>query len=62
MTSEFNKQAEMLASMFALAGLLSNGKSEDIAVAIAKKLGKELVSKFDDDESGIAALKPKAKK
>lgn len=57
--TEFKKQAELLASMFALTGLLSAGWSEDGAIEKAKRLGKDLVDSFYSDESGIASLKPK---
>ena len=57
--TEFRKQAELLASMFAMAGLLSGGRSEDLSIETAKQLGKDLVDSFYSDESGIAALKPK---
>ena len=57
---DFKQQAEMLASMFALAGLISGGKTKDVPVDVAVQLGKELVECFYSD--GIAALKPKVKK
>lgn len=63
MTKDFKQQAEMLAAMFAMAGMLSNGKSNDLDVNVAKRLGQELVDSFlDEDDTGIAAIKPKAKK
>lgn len=60
--NDFRKQAELLASMFALAGMLSGGKAKDISVDTAKQLGKDLVDSFYADDTGIAALKPKVKK
>ena len=62
MTKEFKQQAELLASMFALAGMLSGGKAKDVSIDTAKQLGKDLVDSFYSDDTGIAALKPRAKK
>jgi len=59
MTPEFRKQAHMLASMFAMNGLLQRGMREDEVADAAYKAADDLIAKYDE---GIVALKKRGKK
>lgn len=60
MTPEFRKEAHMLASMFAMNGLVQRGMRLEEIPDAAHQLATDLMAKYDD--VGIVTLKKKGKK
>ena len=62
MTKDFKQQAEMLAAMFAMQGYIAQGMRDELIPQASRLMAKDLMAAFEEDASGIAAIKPKAKK
>ena len=62
MTKDFKQQAELLAAMFAMQGYIAQGMRDEHVPEASRLMAKSFMAKFDNDESGIAALKPRNKK
>ena len=61
MTKEFDRQAQILAAMFAMQGYIAQGMRDELIPEASYLMAKDLMAKFEEDQ-GIAALKPKAVK
>lgn len=61
MMRDFNKQAEMLAAIFAMQGYIAQGMRDELIPEAACLMAKDLMAKFEE-EKGITALKTKAVK
>lgn len=62
MNNTERKQAHMLAAMFAMNGYIRQGMPTEFIADAAFNLADDLLSKYDDDQGIVAALKKTRKK